>query len=160
MVIEEQNRWRYSIYRAIQSCLHKHEASFKAKYSVDASIVDTIWTVVDHRFYSCWHWRAECLPPQISDMRRSRRSRWCQDVYHRIYLAVYHRRMKNMMMLVMMMMMVSWIHLTRSSFYVITTCFPRGAACTMQTALQIQVIFDEIIKIAISVTVIAHILYY
>ena len=37
-------------------CLHKHEASFKAKYSVDASIVDTIWTVVDHRCYSCWHW--------------------------------------------------------------------------------------------------------
>ena len=29
--------------------------------------------------------------------------------------------------------------------------------CTMQNALQIQVIFDEIIKIAISVTIIAHI---
>ena len=47
---------------------------------------------------------------KISEMRRSRRSRWCQDVYHRIYLDVYHRKMKNMMMLVMMMMMVSWIH--------------------------------------------------
>ena len=74
--------------------------------------------------------RAECLPPQRSEMRWSRMSRWCQDVCHRIYLAVYHRKMKNMMMLVMMMMMVSWIHLTRSPFYVITTCFPRGAAAS------------------------------
>ena len=94
--------------------------------------------------YTIWWWcrmmmmiswclpprRAECLPPQRSEMRWSRRSRWCQDVYHSIYLGVYHRRMKNMMMLVMMMMMVSWIHLTRSSFYVITTCFPRGAAAS------------------------------
>ena len=73
-----------------------------------------------------------CLPPQRSEMRWSRRSRWCQDVYHSIYLGVYQRRMKNMMMLVMMMMMLSWIHLTRSPFYVITTtCFPRGAAAVL-----------------------------
>jgi hypothetical protein len=123
-----------------------------------------------------------CLPPQRSEMRWSRRSRWCQDVYHSIYLGVYQRRMKNMMMLVMMMMMMlSWIHLTRSPFYVITTTWPASrveqqlSSCggsrsvwtrggsggisrmlhKMQTALQIQVIFDEFIKIAISFTVIA-----
>ena len=56
--------------------------------------------------------------------------------------------------------------ITRSSFYVIT-CFPeqlpvwrigtRGGSGAISDALQIQVIFDEIIKIAISVTIIAHI---
>ena len=108
---------------------------------------------------------------KISEMRRSRRSRWCQDVYHRIYLDVYHRKMKNMMMLVMMMMMmVSWIH---HEVIILRHHLLPGAAsrvedrdpwrirshlrCTMQNALQIQVIFDEIIKIAISVTIIAHI---